>query len=110
MSVVVSSGPSFSFTVNTTALTIKQGSSGLVTASTGNYDGGFNGQLSESFSGMPYGMNYAVSSVTAANNLVNATYSIIVSTAVAPGTYPVTLTATGSGIVHSATIQVTVTK
>ena len=110
MSVVVSSGPSFSFAVNTTALTIKQGSSGSVTGSTGNYDGGFNGQLSESFGGMPYGMNYAVSSVTAANNLVNATYSINVSTAVAPGTYPVTLTASGSGIVHSATIQVTVTK
>jgi uncharacterized membrane protein len=110
IAVQISGGPGFSFTVNTSALTINQGSSGSFITSNGNYVGGFNGQMSVSITGLPSGANWAVTGANAANNLVNITYGLSASSSTPVGTYPVTITATGSGITHAVTVQVTIAK
>jgi hypothetical protein len=84
--VQISSGAGFSFTVNTPQITIHPGSSGSVITSSGNYTGGFNGQMSVSLSGFLAGTNYGVTGATAVNNLVNITYRITTSASTPVGT------------------------
>jgi uncharacterized membrane protein len=108
--VQIANGPGFTFTVNTSALTIHPGSSGSFITSSGNYTGGFNGQMSVTITGLPTGANYGVTGANAANNLVNITYGITTSPTTPVGTYPVTITATGGGITHSVTVQLTIAK
>ncbi len=110
LAVQISNGPGFSFSVNNTALTIAQGSSGSFTTSNGNYTGGFNGQMSVSMSGFPTGASYGVTGANTNNNMVNITYGITLSSSTPAGTYPIVVTATGSGITHSVTVQLTVVK
>jgi hypothetical protein len=104
----ISNAPGFTFTVNTNALTIHRGSTGSFITSSGNYTGGFNGQMTVILTGLPSGANYGVTGATAANNLVNITYGITTGSSTPLGTYPVTVTASGSGITHSVTVQVTI--
>ncbi len=108
LAVNISNGPDFSFTVNTTAVSIAQGGTGSFITSSGNYTGGFNGQMTVTINGLPYGANYSVTGANAANNLVNITYGITAAASTPLGTYPVTITASGSGITHSVTVQLTV--
>ena len=61
-------------------------------------------------SGFPAGANYGVTGANTNNNMVNITYGISVSSSTAAGTYPITITASGSGITHSVTVQLTVVK
>jgi uncharacterized membrane protein len=108
--VQIANGAGFTFTVNTSALTIHPGSTGSFITSSGNYTGGFNGQMSVTIAGLPAGANYGVTGANAANNLVNITYGITTSTTTPVGTYPVTITATGGGITHAVTVQLTIAK
>jgi uncharacterized membrane protein len=108
--VAIANGPGFTFTVNTSALTVHPGSTGSFITSSGNYSGGFNGQMTVTISGLPAGANYGVTGATAANNLVNITYGITTSSTTPVGTYPVTITAVGGGITHAVTVQLTIAK
>jgi subtilase family serine protease len=108
--VQIANGPGFTFTVNTSALTIHPGSSGSFITSSGNYTGGFSGQMSVTVTGLPTGANYGVTGANAANNLVNITYGITAASTTPVGTYPVTITATGGGITHAVTVQLTIAK
>jgi hypothetical protein len=96
--------------VNTTALTVAQGGSGSFTTSNGNYTGGFNGQMTVYITGLPLGASYGVTGANASNNMVNITYGVTASSSTQVGTYPVTITATGGGVTHAVTIQVTIVK
>jgi uncharacterized membrane protein len=104
----ISNGPDFSFTVNTTAVSVAQSGTGSFITSSGNYTGGFNGQMSVTISGLPSGANYGVTGANASNNLVNITYGVTAASYTPVGTYPVTITASGSGITHAVTVQLTV--
>ncbi len=70
----------------------------------------FNAQISIRFSGLATGMNWSVIGANTANNLVSVVDSFTASKSTPLGTYPVTITATGSGISHSAVVQITVTR
>jgi uncharacterized membrane protein len=117
VSLTVTTGPNFTLSLNTASITVAQGASGTVTSSTGNYTGGFNGQMVVMFSGLPAGVNYGVTGATAANNMVNITFSFTVPSNLAVGTYPITLTdrgnsgsaATGNGVTQTATFNLVVT-
>jgi uncharacterized membrane protein len=54
-------------------------------------------------------MNYAFQTATAVNNFVNITYGIYASASTTPGTYPLTVSATGGGNSYKTTLNVTVT-
>ncbi len=113
----VAATPNFTLILNATSLTVQQGASGTITASTGNYTGGFNGQMVMSFSGLSSGMNYSVVGATAVNNLVNISLAFSVPPSMPVGTYPITVTdtgnsgnaATGNGVSHSAIFNLVVT-
>lgn len=110
LTLIVAAAQNFSFTANTTAITVREGSSAPVIVSTGNYTGGFNSTIALTVSGLPAGGNWANAGATTANNLVNITYSFIAAASTPIGTYPVTITASGAGITHSVVVQMTVTK
>ena len=105
---VVGSSPDFTLAVNTPSLSMTQGSSGSIIVSTGNFVGGFNSTITVTFSGIAPGMNWAVKGATTANNMVNITDSFSAASYTTPGTYPVTITASGAGITHTAVVQMTV--
>jgi subtilase family serine protease len=103
--------PDFSFAVNVNTLTIQQGvPSSPVIVSVGNFSGGFNSTITLMFTGLPPGMSYYNTNATTGNNLINITFAMTASTATPAGTYPVTVSASGAGIVHTAIVQMTVTK
>ena len=99
----------FSFAVNVSALTIAQGGAGTIIVSTGNFTGGFSSTIVVTFSGITAGLNWRVLGATTGNNLVNVSDSLTSAANTPTGVYPVTVTATGAGITHSAVVQVTVT-
>ena len=98
----------FTFSVSTAALTITRGSSGTVVVSTSNYTGGFNSTISISFAGLTAGMNWAVTGANTANNSVNLFDSFSAASYTPVGTFPLTITASGGGVSHSAVVQVTI--
>lgn len=103
--------PDFSFAVNVSTLTVQQGvPSSPVIVSVGNFAGGFNSTITLMFSGLPPGMSYENTNATTGNNLINITFAMTSSTATPVGTYPITVSASSAGILHTAVIQVTVTK
>jgi uncharacterized membrane protein len=110
ITLVVPVPPNFSFAVNVSALTIQQGGQpGVLTVSTGNFTGGFNSTINITFTGLGVGMNWRPAGTTTSNNLVNASTGLTAATSTPAKTYPVTITATGGGVTHSAVVQVTVT-
>ncbi len=111
LTLTVAGVANFSFAVSTASITIQQGgAAGTVVVSTGNFTGGFNSTITITFGGLGPGMNYGSRGATAGNNLVNVSEGITASSATAPGLYPVTITASGAGVIHSAIVQVTVAK
>jgi len=99
----------FSFTLNESSITIGQGQSGAVIVSTGNYAGGFNSTITLSVQVGNAGILYLFESPATSNNIVNVPLQLEPSSRMSPGTYPITITATGGGITHSSVLQVTVT-
>jgi hypothetical protein len=117
VTLTVTAGPSFTLSLSASTVTVAKGSSGSIITSTGNYNGGFNGQLIVTFSGLPSGVYPSFTNANAANNMVNITYALAVPSTVAAGTYPVTITdtgnsgvtATGNGVKVTATFNLVVT-
>jgi uncharacterized membrane protein len=105
----IATAQNFTLAVNLSALTIKQGGAGTIIVSTGNFTGGFNSTITVTFSGLGVGMNWGVIGATTGNNLVNISDSFSAASYTPAGTYPVTITAKGAGITHTAVVQMTVT-
>jgi subtilase family serine protease len=118
VSLTVATGPNFTLSVNTASITIPQGGSGSIITSTGNYTGGFNGQMVSTFTGLQPGMNYGVTGANASNNMVNITIAFSIPSTMAAGTYPITVVdtgnsgsaVTGNGVTKTATFNIVVTK
>jgi uncharacterized membrane protein len=101
----------FSLQVSLGSVTLPQGgSAGAVVVSTGDFTGGFNAGLTVTFSGLGPGMNWKVTGSNASNNMVNTSIVFTAASTAATGTYPITVTAVGGGITHTAVVQATVTK
>jgi uncharacterized membrane protein len=98
----------FTLQVLSTALTLTRGGSGSLLVSTGDFIGGFNSTIVLTVSGLASGMNFGCAGATTGNNMVNLTYKFTAASNTALGTYPVTITASGAGITHTATVQMTV--
>lgn len=108
---IVTVKPDFSFAVNVTSLTAQRGVvSKPFVVSVGDFTGGFNSTITLTFAGVPPGMSYKNTGASTGNNLINTLFTVTASPATPVGTYPVTITATGGGVTHSAVISVTVIK
>lgn len=109
VSLAVSTPQNFVLQLSTNAITIQPGGTrGTFVVSTGDFTGGFNSTITVTPSGLAPGMNYGAISATAANNMVNVTWEMTAASYTSPGTYPITITATGAGVTHSAVVNVTV--
>ncbi len=110
LSLTVASPADFAFSVSSNSLAVQQGGAAAnLTVSTGNFTGGFNSTITITYTNLAPGMNWRWIGGTAANNMVNNTVGFFVPAYTPVGVYPITVTATGAGITHSATINITVT-
>lgn len=101
--------PTISVSFSPTSATVEQGSSTDVSVTvTGG--GGFSGSATVSLQGPPSGVTGAVSNVQSSNGNTTATLTISVGASVAPGSYNLTVRASGSGVSpDEATFSLTVT-
>ncbi len=117
VNLVLSAPPSFTLSLGASSLTLTQGTSGVIVVSTGNYANGFNGQMLLTFSGLPAGVNYAMTGATSTATMLNLNVTLTVPASTPAGTYVITVTdtgnsgsaATGNGVTHSATFNLIVT-
>ena len=98
----------FTLTATPTAMTLPQNSRGYVAVYTRIND--FNNSINLAASGVPFGVTLNFNPVTIpAPGVGNSTINLVVFSTTAPGTYPITVTATGGGIKQTATFTLTVT-
>jgi uncharacterized membrane protein len=101
--------PAFAIAASPASVSIEQGGSGSSTITT-TVSGGFNAAVALTASGLPSGVTVSLNPTSiAAPGTGTSAMSIMVASTVAPGTYPITVTGTGGGITHSATVSLTVT-
>ncbi len=97
----------FAFAVTPSTLSLQQGQTGTVNV-TVTRSGGFAGAVTGSVEGLPAGVTLSPFSVAAATS--SAIVTVTVGATVAPGNYPITVRAQGSGIAQKqATLTLTVT-
>jgi hypothetical protein len=103
--------PSISITLSTSSLTIVQGGTDNLTASIARA-GGFTGAVTIVTEGAPTGVTAAASNVSTSGSVTTGTITVTVGAAVAPGTYNLTVRASGSGVTEvtrGITLTVTAT-
>ena len=101
--------PAFTISASPSSLSVKAGSGGSSNITTA-ISGGFNSAVALSASGAPSGVTITFSPTSiAAPGSGSSTASITVASTVAPGTYPITVTGTGGGLMQSTTLSLTVT-
>ncbi|MGE0554999.1 MAG: hypothetical protein AB7R55_16330, partial [Gemmatimonadales bacterium] len=89
--------PAISISISKNSMTIQQGGSDNLVA-TITRSGGFSGVVTISTEGAPAGVNATASNVTTANGTTTGTITVTVGAAVAPGTYNLTIRASGTGV------------
>ena len=104
ISLIVNPQGSFTISAAPTGLTVPQGSSGTSTITVA-LEGGFNGTVNLSASGLPNGVtaSFNPSSTTTTSSL-----TLTASATAATGTLPVTITGSSLGLTSTATINLTV--
>ena len=109
LTVVATATPSFTLSASPTSLSIAQNASGSSTLTT-TVSGGFNSAVSLSVAGLPTGVtaSFNPTSIAAPGN-GSSTLTFAVASTATPGTSSITVSATGGGITHSATISLTIT-
>lgn len=90
-------GGSISISLSKTTLTAQQGGSDNLTA-TISRNGGFTGTVTITTEGAPAGVTAEASNVTTSGTTTTGTITVTVGPSVAPGTYNLTVRATGSGV------------
>lgn len=102
--------PTISLSIDTTSASVEQGSSTDVHATVTD-GGGFSGSVSLTVKGAPSGVTGKVGDVKSSGGTTTATVTISVGATVAPGSYDLTVRATGSGVAASeAAFSLTVTE
>lgn len=94
--------------VDVTSLTVEQGGSAELTG-TATANGSFFGLPTLEVMGVPDGVTASIAPVTTTGNTTTALVTITVATSVPPGSYPVTLRASGSGVSDEVGIELVVT-
>jgi len=110
VSLTVTSAPVPAFTLSAlpTAVSVVAGSSGSSTITTA-VSGGFNSAIALSSSGAPTGVTVGFSPTSiAAPGSGSSTVTFTVASGTTAGTYPITITGTGGGITHTASVSLTV--
>ena len=101
--------PAIAISLSPTSLSIVQGASGTLTASI-TRSGGFTGTVNVVTEGAPAGVSAAVSNVATSGGTTSGTVTVTVGAAVAPGTFNLTIRASGSGVSDvTAQLALTVT-
>lgn len=101
--------PAIAISISKTALSIVQGGTDNLTASI-TRSGGFTGTVTVVTEGAPAGVSATVSNVTTSGTTTTGTVTVAVGAAVAPGTYNLTIKASGSGVTEkTAALALTVT-
>ena len=104
-----STSPSFAITASPGSVSVVRGNSGTSTIST-TISGGFNSAVTLTASGQPTGVTISFNPASvAAPGAGSSTMTMVVASTTVAGTYPITVTATGGGITHTATVSLTVT-
>jgi uncharacterized membrane protein len=102
------SPPDFSLTASPASQTVVMGNGTSSTASVSALNG-FTGNVALSMSGLPTGAGGTFSPASITGGSGNSTLTITTTTAVAPGTYSLTLTGTSGSLVHTTTVTLVVT-
>jgi len=101
--------PGFTFSVSTTSLSLSPGNNGAATVTTSTLNG-FTSAITLSASGQPAGVTVTFSPTPiAAPGSGTSAMTVSVTSNADAGTYPITVIGTGGGIIHSATVLLTVT-
>jgi kumamolisin len=101
--------PAFTIAASPTSVSVVAGSSGSSTITT-TVSGGFDAAVALAASGQPSGVTVAFSPTSiAAPGSGSSAVTITVPSTVAAGTSTITVTGTGGGLMHTATISLTVT-
>lgn len=100
--------PTLSIALSPTSGTVVQGGSLTVTGSA-TFGGAFSGGVTFVVSGLPTGVTFTVGTPTTSGNTISADITVIVAASVAPGTYPGTISASGSGVSDATAYSLTVT-
>ncbi|HVP50189.1 MAG TPA: hypothetical protein VMT56_03100 [Candidatus Bathyarchaeia archaeon] len=109
VTLTVSRSADFTISASPSILSISQGNQGSSTLTT-SISGGFNSSIVLSASGLPSGTTVGFSPQTiVAPGSGSSTMTLTVGTETAAGTYPITVTATGGGITHTASVILMVT-
>jgi subtilase family serine protease len=104
-----STSPAFAITASPAFVSVVQGSSGTSTITT-TVSGGFDSAIALTASGQPAGVTLTLSTSTiAAPGSGTSTLTMAVASTTVAGTYMITVTGTGGGITHAATVSLTVT-
>jgi uncharacterized membrane protein len=108
VTLTVTSAQDFTLSASPASLTVAQGNQGASTMTT-TISGGFNSSISLSATGMPLGVSVSFNPPTIpAPGAGNSTMTITVLRLAMLGTYPITVTGSGGGIKHTATVTLTV--
>ena len=109
LTVTATATPAFTLAASPTSVSVVQGKSGSSTVTT-TVSGGFSSAVALSASGQPTGVTvgFSPASIAAPGSGTSSATFTVASTTVA-GTYPITITGTGGGITHTATVSLTVT-
>lgn len=101
--------PAIAISLSKTSLTIQQGGNDNLTASISR-SGGFTGTVNVVTEGAPAGVTAAVSNVSTSGGTTTGTVTVSVAASVAPGTYNLTVRASGSGVADvTQAVSLTVT-
>ena len=108
VTITVVSPPDFAISASPAALSITQGNQGTSTLTT-TVSGGFSDSIALSASGAPSGVSVSFNPQTIPTpGAGNSVCTLSVSMSTVPGTYPITVTAKGGGIQHTAVVTLTV--
>ena len=97
-------GPGFDLTAGPPSATIPRGGNGTFSITVSPHNG-FSGSVHLRADGMPPGASASWSAVDTASS---STLTVSVSTAAQPGTYPISVSGTGTGAIGSAEVSVTI--
>jgi subtilase family serine protease len=101
--------PTFKLTDSASTLSLVAGNNGTLTVGT-TTSGSFTGSIALSVSGLPSGVSAAFSPATITNpSSGNSILTFASSPSTTPGTYALTITATGGGITQTASVSLTMT-
>jgi subtilase family serine protease len=109
LTVTAAATPAFTLAASPTSVSVAQGKSGTSTITT-TVSGGFSSAVALTASGQPTGVTATFSPTSiAAPGSGTSLLTLAVASTVATGTYSITVTGTGGGITHTATVSLTVT-